>query len=438
MHRFAYILTLSATLTIFSHNIIINDVSIGNMTYDAALELLASEISLADEQIIITCAGMEHIYNFKDFGADYDFITALDEAMNHSQSNGFFDQLKKSLFSKFSSYHIDADFIYDNDKITQIASKLRNEIALPAAEPSYAIENDCFVFSEGAAGRDISVDELTGSIASILNTLEGGTISLTEMRIHPKYTVSDFEAACDLIGSYQTPYNPLLPERTTNLFVANTFLDGQVILPNETFSTSDALRPRTIENGYVKAGQIVNGEPDAGIGGGICQISSTLYMAALYAEIPVPKRNNHSLMVGYMAPATDAALAEGYIDLVLENNTNHPILIQSILEHGRHIVNIYGHESRTIDRIITFESILLETTPPEGDKIIEDPFLPLGTSQIVSQGLNGAKYELYKIIAENGQTERILVNASTYRPLQRVVRVGISDLTNDGECGIIE
>jgi len=134
--------------------------------------------------------------------------------------------------------------------------------------------------------------------------------------------------------------------------------------------------------------------------------------------------------VGYMQPATDAALAEGYIDLVLQNNTGHPILIQSALEHNRHTINIYGHESRPAGRNIIFESILLETAPPVDDKIIEDPFLPAGTSQVVSEGVFGAKYELYKVITHDGKTERIRINASNYRPLQRVVKVGIADTVN--------
>jgi vancomycin resistance protein YoaR len=435
MHKF--LLTTIATVSLVTfpadarilQNTFINEVNVGSLTYDAALSLLEDKISVADEQIVIICADTEHIYTFRDFHANYSIAAALEEAMKYSHDGGFFSKLRRKLSANFKAHyhHINAEFAYNADTVAQIAKKIRDDAAISVAEPTYAIEHDRFVISDGRIGLEIDTETLTAGIIDILETREGGKIAAAVTKIYPKYDTADFEAARNLIGSFHTPYNPHMPERTANLTVASTFLDGQVILPGETFSTSAALRPRTAENGYVKAGQILNGEPDAGIGGGICQISGTLYMAALYAEINVRERANHSLMVGYMKPATDAALAEGYIDLVLENNTKHPILIQSTLACGYHVINIYGHESRPAGRTIAFESVLLETRHPDGDKIIEDPFLPMGTMEIVSEGIAGAKYELYKIITENGATHRIKVNTSSYRPLQRVVRVGAAN-----------
>ena len=445
MHNFFLALMMSASIAAVSpdarilQNTFINNTDIGGMTYSEALELLESESSVAGESVTIVCPDGEIAYSFSDFGADYNFAAALDAAMEHSRSGGFFVKLGRSLSAKFKEHHIEVDFAYDSNKATQVAEKIRNDTAISVKEPTYAIEHGSFVLHDGRIGREIDGAALTADIIALLETHSGGKITAKVVEIHPKYTTEDFAAACDLLGTYKTPFNPNLPERTTNLTVASAYLDGHVILPGETFSTSAALRPRTVENGYVRAGQIINGEPDSGIGGGICQISSTLYMAALHAEISVPKRSNHSLMVGYIPPATDAALAEGYIDLVLENNTNHPILIQSIMSPvGWHTINIYGHESRPPGRTIIFESVLLETRPPDGEKVIEDVFLPAGTSQIVSEGLTGAKYELYKIVTENGVTERIKINTSSYRPLQRIVKVGaaashLENLTNKGE-----
>ena len=412
-------------------SVFVNGADIGGLTRGAALEVLEAEVSVAGEKVVITCGEEAHTYEFRDFGADYDFGAALDEAMEYSHGGGFFGKMRRTLRIRPKEHHIEAEFVYDDDMVAAVAARLCDKLAISAKEPTYAIVHGQFVISDGQAGRKVDARALAQDIAAVLETRAGGEILAVGKEVRPKYTMEDFAAACDLIGSYQTPFNPLLLERTTNLRVASAFLDGQIILPGETFSTSTALRSRTVENGYVKAGQIINGEPDAGVGGGICQISSTLYMAALHAEIPVPQRSNHSLMVGYVAPATDAALAEGYIDLVLENNTKYPILIQSILTNSHHIINIYGHESRPPHRTITFESVMLETRPPAGDKIIEDPFLPPGTSQIVSEGLAGAKYELYKIVTQDGATQRVKINTSNYRPLQRVVKVGASNSANN-------
>jgi len=405
-------------------NIFVNEVDVGGMTYDAAQEKLEREVSVADKQIAITCAEHEYTYTFRDFGADYDFVSALDAAMEYSHSGGFFDQLRKAWTLRFNEHHVTADFIYDADKITQIAQEIDKKSTILVKEPTYKVEGNQFTIKDGRNGRKVDAPALSADIIALLETKESGKIVVMPVEIHPNYTKAQFKAARDLLGSYVTPYDPNRLERTINLTVASSFLNNQVILPGETFSTSNALRSRTVENGYVAAGQILNGEPDTGIGGGICQISSTLYMAALHAEMPVRERRSHSLMVGYMAPATDAAIAEGHIDLVLENNTDYPMLIQSTLEFGRHTINIYGHESRPKGRTVAFESVLLEAMAPVGDKIIEDPLLPAGISQIVSEGIIGAKYELYKIITEDGDIRREKVNTSNYRPLPRVVKIG--------------
>jgi len=147
-------------------------------------------------------------------------------------------------------------------------------------------------------------------------------------------------------------------------------------------------------------------------------------MAALYAELPIKERRNHTLLVGYMAPATDATLAEGHIDLKIENNTANPVLIESVLTCNRHIVNIYGAENRPPERQIAFESVLIEAVAPLDEKVSEDPSLPFGASQIIFPGLDGGKYELYKVITDNGATERIKINTSNYRPLPLMRTIG--------------
>ena len=421
---FALISTPAQVNEVILGNIFINDIDVGGLTYDAAHELLESKISIADKQIIINCAEHTYNYTFRDFDADYDIASAIDNALQYSHNGSFFDKIRKAWSLRFSRYHITAEFTYNADKVLQIAEEIDKSSTILVKEPSYAIQSNQFVVTDGRKGHKVDTPALSASIIAALEAKENDKIVVSPVETHPKHTKAQFEAARNLLGSYRTPYNPSRIERTINLTVANNFLNNQIILPGETFSTSNALRPRTAENGYVAAGQIINGEPDMGIGGGICQISSTLYMAALHAEMPVHERRNHSLMVGYMAPATDATIAEGHIDLVLKNNTGYPMLIQSILAHGQHIVNIYGYEGRPQGRSIAFESVLLEIIAPEGDKIIEDPLLPVGISHVVSQGIVGAKYELYKIITENGDIRREKINTSNYRPLPRVVKIG--------------
>ena len=404
-------------------NIFINGVDVGGLSREAALERLHTEIPIGDEKICVKVDEMEFKYIFKDFGAGYDFEEALTQAQDYSRSEGFLKSLARKFSLSIKKHNIEADYAYDEEKAAQIAAKIADDAAVAAEEPGYQIQNGQFVIKQGKTGRKVDPAPLTKDIVDLLSGKSGGVINARAVKIEPERTAAQFEAATDLIGSFTTPFDPSNADRAANLAVASRYLNNQVILPGQVFSTSRALRPRTVENGYVKAGQIRNGEPDAGIGGGICQISSTLYMAALYAELPIHERRNHSLLVAYMAPATDATIAEGHIDLKFENNTDHPMLIESILTNRQHTINIYGHETRPPQRQINFETVLVEQRPQD-DKVIEDPLLPPGMRRIIFDGMPGGRYELYKVITENGRAQRVKINSSNYQPIQRVVRVG--------------
>lgn len=384
-----------AALTIFG-NIYINGISVGHLVPEAALAHLEEEIPISREEIIITAKGARLVYTFADFAAGYDFEAAVAEAVDYSQNCGFFKGLARKLALKLKDRHIEAVYGFDEEVLDEIVQEIVKKLTIRPVEPDYSIQNGQFKFTDGKIGRQICEVALTKDILALLTAKQGGTVNAQITEVSPKYNRAQFEAATDLIGSFATPFNPTDINRATNLAVAAAYLNNRTILPAQVFSTCAALRRRTAENGYVRAAQILNGEPDTGIGGGICQISSTLYMAVLHAELPIRERRPHSLMVSYAPPATDAALAEGHIDLKFENNTDNPVLIETILDdrRGELKINIYGHETRPIGRSITFI-----TVPKEG------------TDQIV-------KYELHKIIAENGQVRQEKINSSNYKQRQ--------------------
>jgi len=409
-------------LTIFG-NISINGVDVGGLERDAALAKLHHEIPIASEVVRIAVDDVEFVYTFAELGAGYDFETAVDTALAYGREGGFLKKLARQFSLSIVGHDIEAAYSHDSEKVVQIARKIADSASVELREPSYRISGRRFEFEEGRAGRQVCVETLTAGITAVLLDRTGNIVTAEIITSQPTRALADFQAATDLIGSYTTPFDSSNAARATNLTVASGYLNNQVILPDEIFSTCRALRPRTEENGYVTAGQILNGEPDSGVGGGICQISSTLYMAALHAELPIHERRNHSLMVGYMAPATDAAIAQGHIDLKFQNNSSYPMLVESILTGNRHVVNIYGKETRPSERNVSFRGVLVEHRAQE-DKIIEDDLMPQGKALIEFPGIPGGRYELHKIVTMGEASEQITVNTSNYRPLQRVVRIG--------------
>ncbi len=152
--------------------------------------------------------------------------------------------------------------------------------------------------------------------------------------------VSAEAAANTLIGSYATAYNPNI-SRAVNIALASSRINGLVIQPGESFSFNQAILPRTAANGYVKANVIVNKKYVLGIGGGICQVSSTLYAAMLTAGLPATERHPHSLDVGYIPVGMDATISGNALDLRFTNIFDVPIQIQAAADQGTLTISLY-------------------------------------------------------------------------------------------------
>ena len=193
----------------------------------------------------------------------------------------------------------------------------------------------------------------------------------------------------------------------------------------EEFSVEQATLPYTLENGYVDGGAYENGEIVQSIAGGICQVSTTLYNAVLYAELEVTMRYPHSMSVSYVQPSRDAAIAENLLDFRFKNNYDTPILIEGYIDGNNELqFHIYGKETRPESRSIAFESEMLETTK-HTETYVEDPEQAIGSMETKGTPIDGGKARLWKIVYENGkEVGRDVINNSTYTATEVKVMVG--------------
>ena len=174
----------------------------------------------------------------------------------------------------------------------------------------------------------------------------------------------------------------------------------------------------------------MNGKVVDSLGGGICQVSTTLYNAVLNAELEVTERHNHSMIVSYVDPSADAAIAESSgKDFCFVNNTDAPIYIEGVIENKRVTFTIYGKETRAANRQVKYESKVLEVINPPADMIYADASQPIG--YIVQESAHiGYKAQLWKVVTEDGvEVSRTQVNSSSYKMVPRSATVGTA--TND-------
>lgn len=225
----------------------------------------------------------------------------------------------------------------------------------------------------------------------------------------------------DTLASCSTSLNEGNVPRTNNVRLASAAINGTILNPGEEFSYNNAVGERTTERGYQSAGAYSGNEIIDEVGGGVCQPSSTLYMAVLRADLEVTQRVNHSFTVAYTPLGEDATVSWGGPDFCFKNDTDYPIKILAEQSNGQLTMTIVG--TKTSDKTVTTRTEVIETyTPQRIEK--KDNSMMVGQSRVEVSGIPGYSTRTYKIITENGQTTEELANTSNYIKRDEVVYVG--------------
>ena len=243
--------------------------------------------------------------------------------------------------------------------------------------------------------------------------------------IVPDKTLSDLgeEAFPDKLSEYSTIFDPSNRNRSNNLAISAEKIDGTIIMPGETFSYNQTVGERTIAAGYKEAGAYAGGKVVQDVGGGICQTSSTLYNAALLANLEIVDRSNHQFLTSYVDASRDATVAWGSIDFQFKNTRTYPIKIEASAQNGVCEMTIYGiKEDKEYEVVIESEvlSYIPFTTKYENDDSLEE-----GEEVVEQSGYTGCTSEAYKILKLNGKVvSKTLLSKDTYDPMTRIIRRG--------------
>jgi vancomycin resistance protein YoaR len=241
----------------------------------------------------------------------------------------------------------------------------------------------------------------------------------------PEITVDKLgdEAFPDLLGSYTTSYGASSSNRGINIAIAANTINGIILMPGEVFSYNQVIGDTTPDKGYKLGGSYLNGELVQSYGGGICQVSSTLYNTVLYANLEIVLRYNHSSTVGYVPASRDATVSYGGKDFKFKNSRNYPIKISATATNGVLKIEIYGiKEEEEYEVVIeSYETGTIAYTT----KYVEDSTLAEGQQVVSSSGSNGKRSVAYKVLKLNGVVvSKTLLSQDTYNPMQRIVKVG--------------
>ncbi len=316
-------------------------------------------------------------------------------------------------------------YAVDAEAVEKVITEKMPELENAAKDATITRSNGAFVITDEVKGVAIDATESVKAIETYFNekwAKKDGSVELITKVDEPKVTRAQLENVKDLLGTFTTTCGTG-GGRVQNIITGAKHINGAVLMPGEEYSANAAMEPYTTENGFTEAGSYENGKVVQSMGGGICQVSSTLYNAVILAELEIVERAAHSMLVSYVEPSMDAAIAGDFKDLKFKNNTDSPVYIEGYVSGGKITFNVYGKETRSAAREVKFVSEVVSSTPA-GEKFVASGD-PVGTIKKASSGYTGMKAKLWKVVYENGvEVSREVVNNSSYRASAAVFNVG--------------
>ncbi|MBQ9359566.1 MAG: VanW family protein [Lachnospiraceae bacterium] len=385
--------------------------------------------SLGDAQITLNCvSGNQVTVPVSSFGLHWENTGIITDALSLGQTGNVIKRFKELSDLKRTSKIYPVELSVDEKKVRSVIASDCKKYDVEAQDALMSRNNGNFDITPGHDGQAVNIDSSVNKIVSYFSddyTGESATIDLAVEVTKPKGDTETLRSLTDILGQFTTRFYSSGKDRVTNVTNGCRLINGTLLYPGEQISVSDTISPMTEENGYALAGSYLNGQVVESFGGGICQVSTTLYQAVLRAELQVDERYNHSMVVNYVDHSGDAAIAEGIKDFKFTNNMDTPIYIDGYTTPDKTITfTIYGVETRPSNRTLEFESVDLEEIEPTGGKVVADSSLAAGSTRKQAAHI-GYRSELYKIVKIDGvETERTKVNSSTYQAVPATLTVG--------------
>lgn len=370
----------------------VNGVEVGGKTMRAAVRKVRDVIEEELKSKTLTIVAADREYNFTY--PEISYKDNLNEVLRGAKRKG-----------KYT-----AEITYYLCGLNEIASGICANECIERVEP-YAIfqtSGTPFEYFEGNDGRQVDCDRMK---ADISNSLKGGfePVKLHYFTLFRKTGLDTVKTNTRLLGRYTTSFDATNANRASNVRLAAALLNGVVVESGKTFSFNQTVGARLPERGFKSAKIIENGEYVEGVGGGVCQVSTTLYNAALLSGMTVTEYHPHSLAVGYVPPSRDAMVSGSSCDLKFKNPSAYPVYIRSRTQDGTVTFELYG---KSDGAIYSIESVVTGSVPTT-EEFCDDPAL-------VREGRDGLKSEAHLLINRAGFIKRVKIRTDKYLPQKRV------------------
>ncbi len=407
----------------------IGTVDVSGMTKEEAQKKIDNLIASHEERQIVVQVGEHEIATTcQELGISYEKEAYGEKALAVGKEGNLWERYKEIQKAEDEGVVFELNADLNEENLQAFVEEQCTVYDVKAKNSKLKYENGSLIATKSRIGHELQVEDTVELLKeAILSPEESDAVEVTAVveTVEPEYLQEEVAKCTNLLGSYSTTYNSYQIERSTNVATAAGRINGTVVYPGETFSTIEVIKDRTIENGYKSAPEYSSGKVIDGIGGGVCQVSTTLYNAIINAELEIVERSPHSMVVSYVDVSRDAAIAGDYKDFKFKNNTDYPIYLMGSAYSGVLSFKVYGYDQRPDNRTISFESEITDTIDPGKEVVTEDPSLPENYREVTQSAHVGYRAKLWKIVKVDGvQTEKIQINSSAYNPSPQYVTVG--------------
>ena len=380
---------------------ILNGISIGNvdvsgMNSEEAMDAVKTYMAgCMNDEITFHINGNAFSAEVSDFDYRWANQDVIDQALNYGKEGNIVNRYKKKCDLEHAPVSLSLEASVDEGEIEEFLEENGTPFNQRVQEYGLTREDGEFVIIEARTGVSLDLEASTEAVVEFMSKEWAGgeaDVDLIVTTKEPETTRDMVEAVTDVLGAGSTVYGDSSSNRMTNIENGTSKINGTLLYPGESLSVVDACTPFSESNGYKPAGSFESGTVVETYGGGICQVSTTLYLAVMRSELHIDRRYSHSMRVSYVKPSMDAAIAEGSKDFEFTNNTDYPIYIEGTTNGWEVAFTIYGKETRDPNREVKFVSETLDN---------DDPDVEL-------------KAKLWKIVTIDGEETKTEFNHSTY------------------------
>jgi len=413
----------------FYPGVTVDGLSLEGLKFEEGLKAVSDfrQPELDAMKLVLRHEGREWQFNYTDIGASFNIQEVVEEAYQVGRRGNLLERLMDIYEASRNGRHFTTTLTYDVSLLEDDLQAIAGEINVEPVDAQIEFHPDDeqkFTFTEEVIGKGMLVEQAMADIKAKVDAKDFSPYEIPIQTLNPKYTLEEVKTWTSRIAVYSTKLSGT-SQRIHNITLSSKSFDGLRLDPGEIFSFNEATGPRDKAHGYldapvIKEGKKLVNEP----GGGNCQTSTTLYGAAIRADLEIVERWHHSWPSTYTQVGQDATVDYPNLDLKIKNNKDTPVFFNRYISNGRLYVEVYGKAPTDYDKIEVV-SVVLQRTETPAEKVVQDNTLKPGEEVIEYESRPGIKVQTYRVYYKDGkEIKRVKEAYSNYPRIVGKKRVG--------------